>query len=375
MKLIPVASLRGFRPILVEGREIVLSRGASLFGWRPESGRAPWPLGRLPASTARRLSARSALARRVLRLDVDAATRTPSGELLVGSRAGVHRLTHDGAVVAELSPTPHRPLRFARWSGVEGFADGLGFGDYGSNAARAPVRVHTRAADGRWRVAHTFEQGAVEHIHSLVPDAAAGCIWILTGDYDDAAGIWRATENFARVEAVVRGSQRARACVAFPREGGLLYATDSHLEPNSIRALERAGGSWRTRALAPMRGSCIYGARVGEVMVFTTAVEPGRPTGLRALDLLDPRIGPGIRARACDVVATQDGVRFDRLQTRPSDLLPKRLFQFSALVVPETIDSDLLVTYGVGVRGGHDCVNVARLELRGAAPLAWGAGR
>ncbi len=362
MRLRSVASLRGYRPIFVDGRELVVSRGAEIFAWRPGAEAEPRPLGRLEAPAWRRFAAHAPLARRVLRLDTDVAIRLDGGDLLVGSRAGVHRLARDGRVHRELATRPFRPFRFARWAGIPGFRDGVGFGDYGPNMARAPASIHLRDEAGRWRVAHTFGAGTVEHVHALVPDAAHGCVWILTGDYGTAAGIWRATDDFAHVEPILRGTQLARACVAFPIEGGLLYATDTHLEQNSICRLERDGAGWTPRRLGPMPGSCIYGGRVGDVMVFATAVEPGAPTGFAPFDLLDPRIGPGIARRACDLVATRDGATFHRLARAPTDLLPKRLFQFSALVIPEAASTDLLVTYGVGLRGREDRLEVSTID-------------
>lgn len=45
----------------------------------------------------------------------------------------------------------------------------------------------------------TFAQGQVNHIHDVVPDPYRECFWILTGDFGEAAGIWRVTPDWSSV--------------------------------------------------------------------------------------------------------------------------------------------------------------------------------
>jgi hypothetical protein len=186
---------------------------------------------------------------------------------------------------------------------------------------------------------------------------------VFAGDYGEAAGIWRMRDGFRQIEPVLQGTQLGRACVGFPIEDGLLFATDSHLERNSIRLLRRIHGRWSTSEVRPMVGSCIYGGEIGGARVFTTAFEPGAPTGHRIYDLLDLRPGPGIVGRHCEVVMGTLACGFATKLRWEVDWLPKRLFQFSSIIVPDLdAGAEVLPLYGAGLRGRDGTTEIYRLE-------------
>ena len=122
-----------------------------------------------------------------------------------------------------------RPLKFTEVKGIKSFVDGVYFGGYLSNPNKNSVSIYRRKAATQWEVVYTFIEGTINHIHALVPDKENDCLWILTGDFEDAAGIWKATNNFVSVEKVLMGNQLYRGCLAFPMRKGILYATDSQL--------------------------------------------------------------------------------------------------------------------------------------------------
>lgn len=120
-----------------------------------------------------------------------------------------------------------RPLLFTKVKDIEGFDDGIYFGGYLGNMAKNPVNIYHRIGVDNWEVVYTFPHGAINHVHNIVADNYRNCLWIFTGDFDEAAAIWKVTDNFKRVERVVCNNQKYRGCVAYSLPEGLLYATDA----------------------------------------------------------------------------------------------------------------------------------------------------
>ena len=364
MKLVRVNALRGFRALAVVGDRLVLSRGHSLFVAEVPEGR-PRSICTLPQRPWQRAAAGARLLRRLLRHNVHCAISLGGSSILVSSRVGIHRVDGEtGEFALERAPSEgFRPLTFSRIAGLAGFRDGIYFGEYDGRISHSAIRVLRRDGPSEWQVMHTFQPAEVDHIHTLVPDPHRRCVWILTGDYENAPGIWMARDDFQTVVPVLRGRQEHRTCRVFPFERGLLYATDSHLEPNSLRWLEERDGHWVTTAIRPLVGSCVYAARVGDDYFFSSAVEPGRPSGRFLLDLIDFGRGPGILEPVCEIVGGSPNRGFDSLARWQADALPKRLFQFSAIAFPTDSESlEHLVTYGMGVRGHDDVTEIHRIE-------------
>ena len=164
-----------------------------------------------------------------------------------------------------------RPLVFSEIKGVEGFDDGIYFGEYLINFDKKPVNVLRRSGKDQWDAVYTFPQGAINHIHNVVPDPYRKCVWIFTGDFDEAAAIWKATDNFKTVERVAYNDQKYRGCVVFALPEGLLYATDAPFADDYIYLMNPE--TYETKAIAPISGSCIYGCRWKDKFVFSSTVE------------------------------------------------------------------------------------------------------
>ena len=163
-----------------------------------------------------------------------------------------------------------RPLKFTKISGIKGFTDGIYFGAYQKNFHKKPVSIYRRVDQDNWEIVYTFRDGEINHIHNIVADPYRQCLWILTGDFDSAAAIWKVTDGFSTVERVVFGKQIWRACVAFAVPEGLLYATDSPFMQNHICLLRDT----HLTEISTLSGSCIYGCKWNDKYVFSTAVEP-----------------------------------------------------------------------------------------------------
>lgn len=231
-------------------------------------------------------------------------------------------------------PVGLRPLVFTEICDVEGFTDGIMFGGYLSNFDKNPVAVYRRKSIDLWEVVYTFEQGAINHVHNLVTDPYRQCLWVFTGDFGDAAAIWKITEDFQKVERVLYGNQMYRSCVIFPIKEGLLYATDAPFTSNYIYLLTLSSlnnlSSLVFEPLFKIDGSCIYGCQCGDKYVFSSSVEPdGRQNTLLNL-LISRKRGAGIKNMYVHMYAGNMQEGFHEIYKEKKDFWPY-LFQFGTI--------------------------------------------
>jgi hypothetical protein len=136
-----------------------------------------------------------------------------------------------------------RPLNIIRIK-VSGFDDAYYFGEYSGNLNKGPVAILKRIEEDKWEQVYEFQPGLIHHIHNLIPDKFHNCVWILTGDFEKASAIWQAKNNFKEVALICGGEQTFRSCMAVPHNDGLLYATDTPFQQNSLRHLHKKGDRW-----------------------------------------------------------------------------------------------------------------------------------
>lgn len=223
-----------------------------------------------------------------------------------------------------------RPLTFTSILGIKGFDDGLYFGGYVHNFDKKPVHIYHRVGEDKWDIIYSFSQGEINHIHNLIPDPYRQCLWIFTGDFDDSAAIWKATDGFKKVERVVSGNQKWRGCVAFSIPEGVLYATDAPFAQNHIHLIRNDRS---TDVIVDLPGSCIYGCQWGDKYVFSTAVEAdGRNETLLRL-MLGWKRGAGVKDSYVHVYAGNLNEGFKEIYKEKKDLWPF-IFQFGALKFP-----------------------------------------
>ena len=117
-----------------------------------------------------------------------------------------------------------------------------------SGASTSTIRlvdeVHIYASTDHgstWEVAYTFPRGAVRHVHNIVYDEWANCLWVLTGDNGSECRILRVSCDFKNVDVVLSGNQQARAVALVPTPDGLYFSSDTPLESNHVYRLEREG--------------------------------------------------------------------------------------------------------------------------------------
>ena len=292
----------------------------------------------LPISAKRKLPVRFRLTERLLRLEPRIAMWIDGDNFLLSCAGRIYLVNVQERKLTEelqLRPRMYNPLMFAR----EANGNVL-FGEYFSNNDQEEVCIYERE-NGKWNKVYSFPAGAIYHIHGLVVDENR--IYILTGDEDKESAIWYTEDHFRSVELLIGGSQKCRACVAFPYQEGLIYATDTPLEQNNLYILKRINGKWVNEALCEMPGPCIYGTVRRNGYYFATSVEPDASLSSRRYRF-SYKLGKGVKDRYTHIIqCTKDGKIKDVAQFK-KDIWPMLLFQFGNCLFPDAdLDEKLLV--------------------------------
>lgn len=230
-----------------------------------------------------------------------------------------------------------RPLLFTKVDGLSSISDGIYFGGYLGNTDKKPVSVYKRTAKDKWEVVYTFQQGAVNHVHTIIMDPYRDCLWIFTGDFDEASAIWKVTDNFKSVERVCCNNQKYRGCVVFVLPEGLLYATDAPFTEDFIYLMNPY--DYSVKAIAPIDGSCIYGCQWKDKYVFSTTVEgDGRNTS-RMEFFFGRKRGAGIKDNYIHMYCGNLEEGFNEIYKEKKDCMPYYTFQFGVFKFPYGINS------------------------------------
>lgn len=213
------------------------------------------------------------------------------------------------------------------------FSDNLNFceykgevfwGDYGVNVSHEPINIYRMDKDGNVDIVYTFPQGNVIHVHNIILDETKSFFWVLMGDNEAQAGIYKASLDWKEVNPVKVGKQCYRSVVGFPYKGGILYATDSVDYDNHLRLIENDGSE---KVLASINGSCIYGGETKDYFLFSTTVEPRAGAGFK--HIFENRLGGGIKSWDVHVIAvSKEDLSIRVVKKMRKDWLPMVLFQY-----------------------------------------------
>ncbi len=317
LSLTRLADLPRLRALAWHGDLLYASRGYSLLRaqikanadateWRPVAHYAPawW----------RNLSATSRLTFRFFRDGFHALAALSSGHIVAAVPGAIltlspgeneFRMTH-----RVLRGT--RPLHITAAPGDHAF-----WGEYFDNPDRDEVHIYASTDLGaNWEVAYTFPRGAIRHVHNIVYDQWANCLWLLTGDNGAECRILRASCDFRTVDAVLSGHQQARAVALVPAPDGLYFSSDTPLESNHVYRLDRKGS---LTELAGLSSSSIYGCRAGGAIFFSTMVEPSQVN----------------RDRNVRIYGSRDGLAWSDLAHWRKDSWPMALFQYGNALLPD----------------------------------------
>lgn len=328
-----VAAFPGMRALAWKANILYASRGYQVLCAQVDGGSVEWrPVGNYKPAWWRSLSARSRLGSRLFRDGFHALAVLSSGHF-VGAVPG--EIVTLAAGDTEFRST-HRILRGIRPLHVAVTPDDHVFwGEYFDNRDRAEVHIYASADRGAsWNIAHTFSRGSVRHVHNIVYDRWADCLWVLTGDDGAECRILRASCDFKNIDVMCSGDQQARAVALLPTPEGIYFSSDTPLETNYAYFLGRRG---QLHKLVRLTSSSIYGCRVGSELFFSTMVEPS------AANL-------GRRVR---VYGSADGLEWQSLLQWEKDRWPMGPFQYGNVIFPDGENaSGLLALTSIAVKPG-----------------------
>lgn len=286
-------------------------------------------------SLTERFLGRNKLLFRLFRMGVRAAIALDEDHILLSIKNIIYEYDFRNKELSDgyHLPAGVRPLIFTEIKNLYGFKDGIVFGGYLGNQDKEKVNVYQRLDVDTWEIVYTFRNNEINHVHNIVADIYRDCLWIFTGDFDNSAAIWKVTDNFKHVECVLSNNQCYRACVVFPMERGLLYATDTPFEANSIKMLLVSNGKYELKTICSIDGSCIYGCQVNDKYVFSSVVEPDGRNGSMFKLFTDYSIGPGILNQYAHLYIGTPMSGFKEVLKLRKDCLPFA-FQFGTFRFP-----------------------------------------
>lgn len=283
-------------------------------------------------SKIEKLISRSKIVSRLLRVGIRTAVAIDDNKILLSKGNMLYEFDLHNSKLSKgfLLGIGIRPLIFTSVKNLIGFDNTIFFGEYLSNKNKKPVNIYKRVGVDKWDIAYTFPQGAINHVHNIISDPYRKCLWIFTGDFDDAAAIWKVTDNFNNVNRVLYNKQNYRACVAFPVKQGLLYATDSPFTENHIYLMK---DDLSLKKILKIDGSSIYGCQCGDKYVFSSTVEAdGRNQSLLKL-MFSKKIGAGITDKFVRLYSGNLEKGFEVIYKEKKDCLPF-IFQFGVFRFP-----------------------------------------
>jgi hypothetical protein len=318
----------------------------------------------IPCSLTTWILLRINIVSRMLRLDIRLSHKINQNYIIVVFNKSFYEVSLiDNSYIKTFSLTRgKRPLSFCTINDISGFDNSIYFGEYINNFERNEIHIYKRNNSANWEIVYTFPKGEIEHVHSIITDKFNDCLWIFTGDFNSASAIWMAKNNFKYVEPVLRGKQEFRACVGFPVEEGLLYATDSQFEKNSIRLLQKDGQNWKSREIIQINGPAIYGCKILDQYIFSTSVEGDLSPQNLLTKLINNKPGSGIIENYSHIIVGTIKNGFKTLYKLQKDNFPFILFQFGVFTFP-TGDNLSNYLYVNTIALKHNKFNILKFKI------------
>ena len=298
---------------------------------------------------------------RIIRKEPRCAAKIDDDHILVSFEGGILNYSiseNNISIEHKFSKGMNNPLEFLVLDDPKSGEKIVFYGEYIWNDYKGPVDIYRRQK-GLWECVYSFPEKTITHIHNIIFDKYRNGFFILTGDEDLESGIWFADCSFKSVKPVLVGCQQYRACVAFPDDHGLFYATDTPLEKNYIYRIELddAMAVVDHKKVYDMPGPCIYGCRHNGGMYFSTSVEPDS-TLPKWSYRFTYKLGAGVKDRYTHVIKGSIDGKFDEICKFKKDLMPIWLLQFGNVLFPMNYTKELYMVLQSTVQGHSVTVRI-----------------
>lgn len=301
-------------------------------------------LSRLPLSFMKMVFSYFKLTARLLRLINVVCCQLNENEVIIAFDGAVYNLYINERKLEYLYSLDkgRRPLGFENVPENSFIKEGIYYGDYYGNSEKREINIYRIDKKNKIKeIVYTFAKGEINHVHAIKFDDYNKTLWIFTGDFGDAAAIWKVSESFKRVELVLSGNQNYRSCVVTCNNGELIYATDTPFKQNTLRRLFFENECWQSGEIEKINGSVIYGIRVTDKFVFSSTVEPNGYYTNRLNALLTRKRGDGIYDNYIYLyVYDYSNKSLKIMYKQEKDSWPYTSFQFGAFMFPYSINQD-----------------------------------
>lgn len=208
----------------------------------------------------------------------------------------------------------------------------------------------------------TFPKDTIEHVHHVYYWKKLNTLIVLTGDFSKTIGIWIYDLLTDNLQPLYMNGQSSRFCWMYCEKDIFYTATDSQLEANYFKSLHVDRDKLVVldiRNIEAICGSSIFSCENNSQIFFSTAVEPGMPSGSLIKDLLSTERGPGIHDDYSRIYAfSKSGSKpLVEILSAEKDAIPSRLGQFGTFSFPSGQNpTDYLFAYGIAIKHFGDCL-------------------
>lgn len=291
------------------------------------------------------------LIERLLRYEPRAAVSLNNNTFLYSAHGGIYEYdcSNNSITLKHRFPKDmNNPLSFCERRDGSGKLIEVVYGEYKWNKNKEAVTIYKYDLR-KWSKAYTFPPNSILHIHNVVYDDIRNRYIILTGDSNEESAIYESDIEFKNVKKIVGGDQKYRACVVYPVENGIFYATDTPLEQNYVFFLSNEG---ELKIIYQMPGPCIFGRVYNDSLYMATSVE-GDPSLGGWRYRLSNKLGKGVRDRKVHIIKCSKKGDVSEVMNLKKDFLPMWLFQFGNAQFPFAKDGVYISTQSTVEKGTY----------------------
>jgi len=320
--------IKGFVALYVDTEYWILAKGYTLYRYNPKTNDAE--IFAILNDSKSALVSKFKLTRRALRAEVTHLYNFKEDWYCIARKAifKLNKATKTFEICRIIS-RGSRPMNLCQSK-----SGAIFYGEYFFNPEQKSVNVYKTLDGGKtWEIAYTFNDREINHIHGIFNDPTSNGLWIVTGDTDGGSIIGYTTDDFEHLEYKFQGSQKYRVCVPLFKNNGIIYATDTQYEPNTIRFLNLQ--THTIKDIQPIQSSGIYAVEFGSGYAVSTTVEPSKVN-------LD---------KYSHLWYSADGYDWQEVCKFKKDIWKTTVFQFGSIRFPHfAVKSDNLVVTGRAVK-------------------------
>lgn len=352
-----IKTYKGYKPLCyIDEENVLVYKKLGLYSFNLKNEKFEY-IASFTSSLTKKLGSNLRILERILRLEPRCAIKSDRG-ILISIKGFIYKLdleTYKLEEIHKFREGMSSVLSFCKISDIKAVDKGIYYGEYLSNDSKKEVSIckYDENLD-EFKTVYTFGKGKINHIHQIIEDKYRNRVWIMTGDFGEAAAIWYTDDNFNTVKLFEGNNQKYRACKVFIVEEGLVYGTDTPLENNSIEFIKLVGSENVEKIkLADIDGSVIYGTESKNEFIISTTVEGEHYPNSSLRSLFTYRRGKGIKSWKVNLMAINKSDIKDtrKIKEFKKDIYPMALCQFGAIqFIENPYDNNICICYGNSIK-------------------------